>query len=91
MGPLSGRKKKEVLLANVLGDCLDALEAGSDPQDVLARHPETADENEELEELLDIAQLLRECREPLVQRLAPRRVPRGLRRHIHLRWRSAEL
>jgi hypothetical protein len=86
MGPLSGRKKKEVLLANILGDCLDALEAGSDPQDVLARHPESADE---LEELLDVAQMLRECSEPLVQQLAPRRVPRALRRHIRLRWHTA--
>ena len=89
MGPLSGRKKKEeVLLANILGDCLDALEAGSDPQDVLARHPETADE---VEPLLDVALMLRECRGPLVQKLAPRRVPGGLHRHIRLRWHGRSL
>jgi hypothetical protein len=87
MGPVRGRKKKEILLADVLGACLDALEAGSDPEEVLARHPGSADE---VGPLLDVALMLRECRGPLVEQLAPRGVPRGLRRHIRLRWRSAE-
>ena len=85
LGPLSGRTTKEVLLANILGDCLDALQAGSDPHDVLARYPEMV---EEVEPLLEIAQLLRESRVSLVQELSPRRVPHGLRRHIRLPWHT---
>ena len=87
MVSLRGRRNKEVLLADVLGACLDALEAGTDPEDVIALHPEAADE---VAPLLDIVQMLRETREPIYGQFVPRRIPRSLRRQVRLRWRSVE-
>jgi hypothetical protein len=84
--PLRKHTEEEILLANVLGACLDALDAGGNPEEVLAQYPEQADD---VEPVLDIALMLREARDPAMYEIDASRFHMRNREELRLHSRTA--